>query len=402
MNITETKFTPNCVSQRGVYSFLNQTVFVLAGGLIFFNPFPHTTAIKEISFYLVIAIVIFLIASKKSGFSLQSPLTVPFALFVLWAGASTLWAVDVPNTIHDVYAHLIKCIAMYYVLINYYNSEKRLTILTWLIIISTAIFAIKGMANYYIIMDISLKERLIHSTGAPVNSSAILNLFCTFLSLFFLTREKRWLVRIFLVICFAGTFTATLLSYSRAALIALFISAVVLFLSNKEHKKRILPLLVILSLVAGGVYLYSPHLKLLRPEALCKDPRIGIYYTCLEIFKDHPLAGVGFGGETFEKHMWNEYNSRIPEQLQSTDAASSPHGFVFDIMVRLGLVGLVLFGVIIIRVLQLNRVVLNCQDPSIREWGPYLLASLRGCWLRVFLVLSFMVQLLGIFIYCLP
>lgn len=378
MNYSEIKPHMRQALQGGVSLLLNRAVFMLTGVLVFFNPFPHTTAIKEISFYLIVALVIFLVVSKKSDFSFRSPLTVPFVLYVLWAGASAFWAVDVSNTIHDVYAHLLKCIAIYYVIINYYDSERRVTILTWIIIISTAIFAIKGMTHFYILMDNPLKERLIHSTGAPINSSAILNLFSTLLAFFFLTREKKWFWRALLFMCFMGTFMATLLSYSRAALIALIISVVVLLISHREHTKKIVSLIAIISLAAGSLYLFSPHLKRLQPQELLKDFRIGIYYTCLEIFKDHPITGVGFGGEIFEKHMWNKYNPKIPPHLRQSNPFQSPHGFVFAIMVRLGLVGLIIFGFLIIRALQINRLILGCKDTDIKRWGAYLLASFSG------------------------
>lgn len=378
MNLTEIRPGKTITTKHGFFTFLDHAVFVLIGVLIFFNPFPHTTAIKEISFYLILVIAIFLVAYKKIDFSLRSPMTIPFALYILWACASIFWAVDTPNTIHDVYAHLIKCVVIYYMVINFYNSGERLTILTWLIIISTAIFAIKGMLNFYILMENPLKERLIHSTGAPINSSAILNLVATFLAFFFLTQEKKWLWRILLFVCFMGTLMATLLSYSRAALLALIISAVVLLISQRERKKRIISLLLILSLAVGSLYIFSPHLKRLKPEELLKDFRIGIYYTCLEIFKDYPITGVGFGGETFEKYMWDEYNPRIPPQLRHSDPFQSPHGFVFAIMVRLGIVGLIIFGFIIIRAFQINRSILACQDAYIKRWGSYLLASFSG------------------------
>ena len=324
MNFTALKHYKELASQRGAFALLDQAVFVLIGLFIFLNPFPHTTSTKEICFYLTVAIVIFLIINKRVDFSLQSPLTVPLALFIFWAGASIFWAVDTPNSIHDFYAHLLKYIVLYFLVINFYNSEKRLKILTWIVIISTFIFAIKGMITFYILMGNPLVERLIPTERAPINSSAILNLFAAFLALFFFTREKWWPGRILLSICFVGTFTATLLSFSRAALIALIVSAGVLFVSHSGRKKGIIALILILSLAAGSLYIFSPHLKRLKPEELAKDLRIGIYYTCVEIFKDYPITGVGFGMETFEKHMWAEYNPKIPLQLRKSDPASSP------------------------------------------------------------------------------
>jgi hypothetical protein len=58
---------------------------VLMGIFLFFTPFSHTTAIKEICFYLSVFIVLILICFNKINFSFKSPLTLPFALFTIWA-----------------------------------------------------------------------------------------------------------------------------------------------------------------------------------------------------------------------------------------------------------------------------------------------------------------------------
>ena len=76
-----------------IFGFLNQCVPVLIGIFIFFNPFPHTTAIQEISFYLSVAMILVLVVSKKAEFSWLTPLSLPFKLFVFWAfiGIFFIW-----------------------------------------------------------------------------------------------------------------------------------------------------------------------------------------------------------------------------------------------------------------------------------------------------------------------
>ena len=175
----------------GIQVYAERLIVVLLGTFIFLNPFPHTTTIKEICFYTSVAMVILLIIVKKTDFSLSSPLTLPFALYILWAFASIFWAVDRDNTVHDFYAHLLKHIAVYYLVINYYASEKRLNLLVWIVILSTSIFTIKGMVNFYIVMDHPISSRLIHAERAPINISAMVALFTVFLSMLFLKREKN-------------------------------------------------------------------------------------------------------------------------------------------------------------------------------------------------------------------
>ena len=135
---------------------LIRSIPFLMGIFIFFNPFPHTTAIKEICYYLSVIIVTILILSKNIDFTFKTPLLLPFGLFILWSFLSIFFAFDKENSIHDFYFHLIRYIILYYILINFFNSEKRLVYLSWVIIISSSIFIIGGLIYYYFILEENL------------------------------------------------------------------------------------------------------------------------------------------------------------------------------------------------------------------------------------------------------
>jgi len=140
------------------------------GIFIFLNPFPHTTAIKETCVYLSLVIVLILICFKKTNFSFKSPLTLPFVLFVVWVLIGLFFALDKENSIHDFRAHLLKYLVVYYILINFFNSQKRLVVLSWIIIASAVIFSIGEIYYFYIMLGNSFSVKL--STGLteiPVN-----------------------------------------------------------------------------------------------------------------------------------------------------------------------------------------------------------------------------------------
>lgn len=99
-----------------VFELLKQSIPILMGIFLFFNPFPHTTTIKEICFYLSAFIVLLLLVFKKVDFSFKTPLAIPFALFVLWSFTGLFFALNKPNSIHDFYAHLLEYLAFYYIL----------------------------------------------------------------------------------------------------------------------------------------------------------------------------------------------------------------------------------------------------------------------------------------------
>ena len=87
-----------------LFEILNKSIPVLMGIFIFFNPFPHTTSIKEICFYLFVVIVLVLLSFKKTTLSLKSPLLLPLGLFVFWAFLGLFFAVNKENSIHDFFS----------------------------------------------------------------------------------------------------------------------------------------------------------------------------------------------------------------------------------------------------------------------------------------------------------
>ena len=99
---------------------LIRSIPFLMGIFIFFNPFPHTTAIKEICYYLSVFVVTILILSKNIDFTFKTPLLLPFGLFILWSFLSIFFALDKKNSIHDFYSHLIRYVILYYILINFF------------------------------------------------------------------------------------------------------------------------------------------------------------------------------------------------------------------------------------------------------------------------------------------
>ena len=122
--------------------WLNKSILVLMGIFIFFNPFPHSTAVKEICFYLSVVIFLFLFFFKKNDFSFKTPFMLPFGLFVIWAFLGLFFALDKKNSIHDFYSHLLRYIILYYILINFVRSKKSLVGLSWIVIISSSIFSV--------------------------------------------------------------------------------------------------------------------------------------------------------------------------------------------------------------------------------------------------------------------
>ena len=82
------------------------------------------------------------------------------------------------------------------------------------------------------------------------------------------------------------------------------------------------------------------------------DIRTKMNHLTIEVIKDHPIAGIGFGMQIFgNKNLvpLEKYNSKLPREYQQDGVIiASPHNTILDIAVRTGIVGLVLFSYILI------------------------------------------------------
>jgi hypothetical protein len=134
------------------FSVLNFAIPLFMGIYIFLNPLP-LSAVSEFCFYLSLAALIMLISFKKTAFTLLSPLTLPFLLFFLWAVFGLFFTLDFKNTLHDLRGYLLKYLIIFYLLVNYFNSQKKLEIISWIVIASATIFSIGAVIQYILSKD---------------------------------------------------------------------------------------------------------------------------------------------------------------------------------------------------------------------------------------------------------
>jgi O-antigen ligase len=349
------------------------------GIFIFFNPFPHTTAIKEICYYLSLVIVIILILSKKIDFTFKTPLLLPFGLFILWSFLSIFFAFDKENSIHDFFSHLIRYVVLYYILINFFNSEKRLVYLSWVIIISSSIFIIGGLIYYYFILEEnSLKFGIF--TQASVNIIGAIAVFAIFLALNHLRNENHLYLRVFLAFSLLVLFIGLLLTRSDSSLLAIFLAGIFFFSKNKKW----MFVFLILILMIGTISPFKKRFQLNNPRKMFlfvrKDIRIKMNYLTLEVIKEYPIIGIGFGLQTYSKIDLGKYQKRLPQKYHQTNIVTDPHNIVLDVAVRLGLPGLAFFLYIVFVFLKMCwNIIRHGKDNFMKNWG----RCLAACFIAV-------------------
>jgi len=170
---------------------LDQSVFWLMGIFIFLNPFPHVTSLKEIAFYLSVALVVFGMVTRKLNFSFKTPLTLPFVLYSAWAALGLFFALDPENSVHDFYAHLLKYLAFYYILVNCYRTQKRLDWLSWIIILSATAFCVGALGYEYWVLGENVENPRfgVRFVQTPTNLMGVVTLFALILTVHYLTKK---------------------------------------------------------------------------------------------------------------------------------------------------------------------------------------------------------------------
>ncbi|MFA6282827.1 MAG: O-antigen ligase family protein [Desulfurivibrionaceae bacterium] len=320
-----------------IFSFLAASIPVLLGIYVFLVPFPHTTTIKEICYYLSVLVVVALFLFRKIQFSFQTPLAVPGILFVTWCFFGLFFAVNPANSIHDFYAHLLKYILLYFILINGFFSLKRLSALSWILIASASSLFVWRLYYYYVKLGTPFAERFgACFTEVTTNLIGIIAVVSIVFSIHNISQAKGWPRRIFFASCLLPALTVIFLAQTRSVLLALVVSLVVVLFARKKVLVGVLSLLaVILSLSPVGGRFTSN---------MADNLRIKHGLLVWEVVKDYPVTGIGFGMQTFGGDVdLQRYNARLPERFQGQEILSNPHNMYTDIAVRTGIPGIIFF-----------------------------------------------------------
>jgi O-antigen ligase len=368
-----------------VFDILGRLIPVLIGIYIFFNSFPHTTAIKEITLYLALFFVIILAVTRKTDFTFSTPLTIPFLLFLAWSCIGIFFALNRPNTIHDIYAHYIKYLAVFFILVNFFRTEQQFRILVWIVALSAALFSIGGIIYFYGLTGHPLVDRF-GFTEMSINYLGFVTISGLILALGLLFSCNLLLENVFLSVAVLGTSLATLLTQTRGALIALIVSVTI-----ASWRKWKCFLLIGFGLIC---YLaYSP--EFVKERFFIKDRQelIGNYRICinqlsLAVIQDHPIIGIGFGMQTYsDRALLLKYNERVPERYRQPleRLTPCPHNLYLDIAMRVGWVGFSLFMYILAMFFRLAwQTSIRGKTEFTKAWGRLLTACMVSYLIQAF------------------
>ena len=345
--------------------FVGLTILFLTGLRVFLNPFPGVSAVKEICFYAPLILFVFYCFRMRRVINLKTPLMLPFSLFTVWALIGLFFALNKGNSFHDIYSHLIRYILIYLFISVFFDTREKFLGLVWIVILSTAFFALGGLIYFYILTGHPLTERF--TTPGFVPHREILYEFSLVLAMYCVTWEKSAWRKTALALCIGALVSAILFTQTRSALIAVFVSIIILFHKSKR-------LLFVMALLLAVILVSTPIKDRLSDDTMRNNIRLDTGMIYVEMVRDNPLFGIGFGMQTYQDpKLMKKY---VEGRERASQILGSPHNWILEIAVRTGIIGLGLFSYILFAFFKMYAKVRTSGDELSRGWGFCVLTAL--------------------------
>jgi probable O-glycosylation ligase (exosortase A-associated) len=264
-----------------------------------------------------------------------------FLLTVLWGWflVTTIFAYY-PADAWEQFSKVSKVLIGIYLSLMLLQEERKLKALVWVIAMSIGFFGLKG--GIWAITTGGHNQVL----GPPEsfiagNTEIGLALVMVIPLLFYLRRQtKHWWLRRLLLAMALLSMVATLITYSRGALLGLLVILPLLFLKSRA-KVLILPLLIVAGLVGPSLMPthWTERMETIETydQDISANQRLNSWWVAYQLAKDSPVLGGGF--RTFKMEIYQTY---IPGYIYANQQHDA-HSIYFQVLGEHGFVGLGLF-----------------------------------------------------------
>lgn len=321
-----------------IFSIPLESVFILGDSV---------TWVRVIGTAVFGAWVLHMLLGRKSWRNLlSSNILIPALLFIIFSFASLLWAEQPPLS---GLSTIFQLLGLSLLVIGIVNSQKRLEWVIRILILSGTIAASITLHQYFV----QGLDRAGREVALGINHTAVVLVVLIPLAFYLFRSSKLPLWRLVGLSYIAAASLAVIVTFSRASLIALPIVLAFQVLTMSRDGRRGLFQILFVGVVATGIlYATVPWGEVLDrsstitgefEDTRTTDPdlavgRVGIWLGALDIFKDHPLLGVGIG------NFGIQFAERSKDVKTFFVGTLSPHSTFFGILAELGLIGIFLWG----------------------------------------------------------
>lgn len=323
---------------------------------IFFQPFRHTTSVKEISFYLMIAS--FLAGANKMelrrrlrGLSVRA-----FFILVLAALLSISFSPYPLESLNAFRKNMLVETGVFLAVISGFDSFEGIKPLIFTTAFSFAALSVIILIQSLVFGHFSLAS--LSHTGGTWRGYSMLAAFYVPLTFGCLFASGRLLKGV-LAISLLAEFFLMVMYGNRTPLAAVIISALAVVAAS-ARVRYFFAALVLLAAIGSGAYLLKPGF--VKPYTLPLSygvlnypsmvERYAIWKGTAEIISRRPLLGYGYGwkklswvsGDAALLEQWRQSNRQAFDYFSRTGyGGANPHNLVLQVLFETGLLGLAAF-----------------------------------------------------------
>ncbi len=303
---------------------------------------PHRLAwgfISEFPVAMLIAVVTVVswLMSKEEKKISWDPIIVLIAVYLAWTGFTTLLAL-VPDAAGAPFRKFAKGILMIFLTLALMRSEKRLEILIWIIVVSVGYFAVKG--GIFTLMT-GGQYRVWGPPSSIIfgnNELAVATLMILPLMRYLaLKADNKW-IRWGLNASIPLSLVSVIGSYSRGAFLAMAALAIAWWWKSNRRLAfgaAAVALAIVLVPVIPSKWVERMHSIENYEEDGSAQGRLRIWTFAINVAKDRPFTGGGFGVFRGREKIYSKYN---PDSKRR-----NVHSIYFEVLGTQGFIGLILF-----------------------------------------------------------
>ncbi len=267
--------------------------------------------------------------------------------FVVWAFASTVWALDEGGAASSAF-RLAQMIFLVFVVFSAIRTTAHLRWLMWAFVAGIVLTALVGIASGTAFRGGSARFR--GDFGNPNNLAAVELPALAFVA-FLLVASRRPLERWILLWCGAILIATLFLTESRGGLVGLAAMAAVALLFSGSLRPRAVALILVVGVGAvvyfGAIAPQAARERVTDYSSASSTGRADLWNVALEISGDHPILGVGADNFTdaAQGYLSRDLNVRRPDFF--LDRPQPVHNTYLSVLAELGAVGLTLVLVLL-------------------------------------------------------
>ncbi len=272
--------------------------------------------------------------------------------FGAWAGASMLWAEDV-GVARSAALRLVQGGFLLFIVFSALRERRHVLWVLWAFVIGAVLSALIGLGGATAAEQVGSTEtiRLAGGIGDPNELAAIL-LPALVIAVGLLPVSKSAPARLALGAAILILVLGLLWTQSRGGLVAMGVTAVIApFLAGELRQRVIMVLLSIGAIAVTYFTLVAPPEQLERVTAFDAGGGTGrpdLWAVSYEMFRDHPVVGLGAGNFVIvePRYATRDIDIKRPELI--VDDPKGAHNTYLHTLTELGIVGMFLLGTVLV------------------------------------------------------